>query len=97
MVDLQIFTSLISPIIVIACLIVGYIIKNAVPSKIINKWIPLILAAMGIGLNCWFLGIFDFNTVMTGAASGLASTGLYESFRNILEFGDETFSGKHLK
>jgi len=83
--DFNLFTSLVSPLIVIACLIVGYILKNLVPNNDINRFIPLILACVGILANTWALQIFDFNTVMVGAASGLASTGAYEAFKNLIE------------
>ena len=83
--DINLFTSLVSPMIVIACLIVGYVIKNIVPNNEINKFIPLIVCGIGIICNIWMLGTFDFSTVMVGAASGLASTGAYEAFKNLVE------------
>ena len=52
MVDLQILTDLVSPMIVVGCLIIGYVLKNAVPGKIINKFIPLIVTVCGIIFNC---------------------------------------------
>ena len=101
MVDFQAFKNLVSPIIVIACLIIGYILKNAVPNKEINKFIPLIVSVSGIILNCWALGVFNFETVIAGAASGLASTGAYEAFKNLIEMANEKqptlMTGKHLK
>jgi len=83
--DLEVFTSLISPIIVIACLMIGYILKNIYPDDRINRFIPLIVAILGIIFNAWGLHTFDFNTVMIGMASGLASTGAYEAFKNLIE------------
>ena len=85
MVDISTFTSLVSPIIVIACLIVGYILKNIWTNEEVNKFIPLIVAIIGVICNIWALHTFDFNTVMIGAASGLASTGVYEAFKNLIE------------
>ena len=85
MVDFNIFTSLVSPIIVIACLIVGYILKNLCPNNEINKYIPLIVALLGAGFNVWATGSFGFNIILSGAASGLVSTGTYEMFKNFLE------------
>lgn len=83
--DLSIFADLISPIIVIACLIIGYIVKNIISENKINRFIPLIVCGFGIFFNVWALHNFDFNTVIMGAASGLASTGAYEAFKNIIE------------
>lgn len=83
--DFSIFSSLISPMIVTGCLIVGYVIKNLYPNDEVNKYIPLIVCVLGIIFNVWAQHMFDFNTIMIGAASGLASTGTYEAFRNIIE------------
>lgn len=75
--------------IVIACLIVGYVLKNIYPNDEINKFIPLIVCGIGIICNVWALHTFDFTTVMIGAASGLASTGAYETFKNLIEDKEE--------
>lgn len=103
MIDLTIFTTLVSPIIIIGCLILGYVIKHAIPNNTINKFIPLILCFTGIILNVWSAGMFNFDTVIAGAASGLAATGAYEAFKNMIEhFGDNEDNiiipkGKHHK
>ena len=49
--DFTTFTSLISPIIVIACLIVGYVLKNICPNEQVNRYIPLIVCIIGIICN----------------------------------------------
>lgn len=75
-------------IIVLICLCIGYIIKNLIPTDKINKYIPLIMGVIGLVLNIW---INDFRLTPTillgGLFSGLASTGLYEAFRNLIEKG----------
>ena len=83
--NFEIFTNLISPIIMIACLMVGYVLKNVCPNDKINRFIPLIVAVLGIIFNAWASCSFDFNTIMIGMASGLASTGMYEAFKNLIE------------
>ena len=83
--NFEIFTNLISPIIMIACLMIGYILKNIYPNDKINRFIPLIVAVLGIIFNVWASCSFDFNTLMIGMASGLASTGMYEAFKNLIE------------
>ena len=83
--DFTVFTSLISPIIVVACLIVGYVLKNICPNEQVNRYIPLIVCVIGIICNVWALQSFTFSTVVAGAASGLASTGTYETFKNLIE------------
>ena len=35
------------------CLCVGYILRNLVPSDKVNKYIPLIMGVLGVGLNIW--------------------------------------------
>lgn len=72
------------------CLCVGFILKNAVPSDKINKYIPLIMAVLGLVLNMWVNNWFLTPTVMLGGLfSGLASTGAYELFRNLINKGDK--------
>lgn len=84
MIDLSMVFTYVSPIIVIACLTLGYVIKHAFENKRLNAFIPLILALVGISANVWYLGTFTLEVVVAGAVSGLAATGLYEGFSNIL-------------
>lgn len=70
-------------VVVVACLIVGYIIKTSF-DKIPNKYIPTILAVLGAVLNAIVSGVSVF-TIVYGALMGLASTGLYEAFKNFVE------------
>ena len=51
MVDLAIVATFISPIIVIACLAIGFAVKHAIPNEKINRFIPLIVMILGIVLN----------------------------------------------
>lgn len=70
------------------CLCVGYIIKNIIPSKKINKFIPLIMGVLGLTLNIWLNDfVFTPDIILGGLASGLASTGMYELFKNFIEKG----------
>lgn len=84
MFDFDVLSELISPIIVVACLTLGYIIKHGFKNKTLNAFIPLIVAITGTITNVWYVGTIDLPTLVTGAVSGLASTGLYEGFTNIL-------------
>ncbi len=70
-------------VVVVACLIVGYIIKTSF-DKVPNKYIPTILAVLGAVLNAIVSGVSVF-TIVYGALMGLASTGLYEAFKNFIE------------
>lgn len=88
--DLSQLTNFISPIILIACAGVGYSL-HSLHNKILNSFIPIILATLGITVAIWSLGTFDLNTVVTGMISGLASCGLYEAFKNMLNL-PETYA-----
>ncbi len=72
------------------CLAVGYILKHAVPSEAINKFIPLIMGVLGVALNVWLNG-FTFSPVILlgGLVSGLASTGLHQLFKQFIEKNNE--------
>lgn len=73
------------------CLCVGYVLKNVITTNKINKFIPLIMAVLGVIMNLW-LNAFAFTPeiLLGGLVSGLASTGMYEAFHNFLkEKGDK--------
>lgn len=85
--DLGFLTEYYMPVVVVACLIVGYVIKQSL-DFIPNKYIPLILAILGAVVACLANSIADLNTVVYGAFSGLASTGLHQAFTRIIERED---------
>lgn len=78
MFDLGIFADYFSPIILVACLCVGYVIKAVWKNEKVNRFIPLIVMILGLILNVWFEGAIDLPVIVAGMVSGLASTGLYE-------------------
>ena len=84
-------TSLISVPVVAACFIVGYMVKNITPLK--NKYVPAIVMCTGI-ITSVILGFVNenevdagniLNFIITGAISGLASTGSYEFIMHTLK------------
>lgn len=84
-------TSLISVPVVAACFIVGYIIKNITPLK--NKYVPAVVMCTGV-IASVILGFVNenevdtgniLNFIITGAISGLASTGSYEFIMHTLK------------
>lgn len=83
--DITILTSYAVPVIVGICLCVGYILKNMVETEKINKYIPCIMGALGLVLNIWLNGTVNPDVILGGLFSGLASTGLYEAFRNLIQ------------
>lgn len=75
------------PLIVAACLVIGYIIKKWI-KDVDNKWIPTVVCGVGallaVVLN-W--GEVSVDCVVGGAVSGLASTGLHQLFKQWIEKG----------
>jgi hypothetical protein len=69
--------------VVATCFAVGLVIKNSL-DFIPNKYIPLIMAVLGVFLNIWVNGwVLTPEVLLGGLASGLASTGAFEAFKNI--------------
>ena len=75
------------PTIIGICLCTGYVIKNSLPS-IKNRYIPLIMVTIGIILNIWINKSITPDILLAGMFSGLSSTGLHQTFKNILNRGD---------
>lgn len=77
-------------IVVGICLCIGYILKNVVTTEKVNRFIPMIMGLLGIVLNVW-VNAFSFTpeVLLGGLFSGLASTGLYELFKNLINRKDE--------
>ena len=85
MTDLSFLTNYAVPIIVGICLCVGYVLKNIVTTDVINKYIPLIMAVIGVVLNIWINMAFTPEILLAGMFSGLASTGLHEAFKQLVK------------
>ena len=68
------------------CLCVGYVVKNWIPNDKVNKYIPLIMLVLGVVLNVWLNNwAFTPEILLGGMASGLASTGLHQVFKQFIE------------
>jgi hypothetical protein len=83
--ELDFVTQFLSPIIVLACLCIGYALKHGVKNETVDSFIPTILGLVGIAANLWYTGNFTLDTVVAGAVSGLAAVGLREGFAQILK------------
>lgn len=83
--DISVLTQYVSIVVVGICLCVGYIIKNSL-DFIPNKYIPLIMGILGLTLNILINLSSGINAevILVGLFSGLASTGLYEMFKNLI-------------
>lgn len=86
--DLSFITEYISPISLIICLVVGFIIKTCTSNKKLHKLIPCIVAIIGVLICSWDAMAFTPSIIAAGLISGLASTGLYEALDNILNLGE---------
>ena len=82
--DLTFLSKYAIPVIVGICLCLGFIIKYAIKTDKVNRFIPLIMGILGLGIAIWIEKSVTPEIVLKGLFSGLASTGLYEAFRNII-------------
>lgn len=74
-------------VVLVACLVVGYILKTSFTS-FPNKYIPTVLALIGMTLNLAVSG-FSIESAVYGAVMGLASTGLHQAFTRFIEGKNE--------
>ena len=73
------------PIIAGICLCVGYVLKRWV-KDVDNRLIPTVNAVVGLVIALWIHHwAASPEVVLSGLFSGLASTGLYEMFRQLVE------------
>lgn len=81
--DISFISEYAVPVIVGICICVGYIIKVSF-SSIDNKYIPLIMAILGVVLNVWINMNITPEIILAGMFSGLASTGLHQVFKELI-------------
>lgn len=77
------------PVIVGLCLCVGYVVKRWV-KDVDNKYIPTLCALLGVAVALWMnWGNITPEIILSGLASGLASTGLHQAFTQLIERKDD--------
>lgn len=81
--DFTVFENYFVLSVVLACLIVGYIIKKWI-NDVDNKYIPTIVTIFGMVLNLAVSGV-SVESAIFGAFMGLASTGLHQAFKQYIE------------
>ena len=81
--DLSFLNDYLVVVVVGICLCVGYIIKTSI-TQIPNKYIPLVMGIIGVGLNVWMNMSFTPQVLLGGLFSGLASTGLHQLFVQLI-------------
>lgn len=83
--DFTILTEHFVLVVLVACLVVGYVIKHASFLKWVpNSDIPVILGVVGAVLNAVVTGA-SVEAIVYGAVMGLASTGLHQGFKAFVE------------
>lgn len=82
MVDISFLQNYLVLVIVGICFCIGYLIKTTF-NFIDNKYIPLIMAILGLCLNIWINKAVSPDIILGGMASGLASTGMHQTFKNL--------------
>jgi hypothetical protein len=88
--DFTILTEHFVLVVMVACLVVGYIIKHATfLTWIPNNDIPVVLAVLGAVLNIVVSGL-SVESAVYGAVMGLASTGLHQGFKAFVEGKNST-------
>lgn len=67
------------------CLCIGYALKYSI-KKFNNQYIPIVMLTIGTLINV-LINLPNINAavILGGMISGLASTGLYEALRNLIE------------
>ena len=81
--DITFLNDYVVLVVVGICLCIGYVLKNSFP-KLDNKYIPLIMAILGVVLNIWIAKKITPDILLAGMISGLSSTGLHQTFKNII-------------
>lgn len=81
--ELNFITDYYVPVIVVASLIVGFLIKHTPQLDKATPFIPLVVAALGAVMGAMLNGP-GVEAITYGAISGLASTGLHQAFTKLL-------------
>ena len=83
--DFTFLTEYFVAVVLVACLVIGYIIKHATFFKWTpNDDIPVILAVFGACLNLAVSGL-SVESAVYGAVMGSTSTGLHQGFKTFIE------------
>ena len=86
MIDVSFLLEYIDVITLGICICVGFALKYAkIFEKLDNHYIPLSMLTLGCIINIiTHIGNVNASVVLGGMVSGLASTGLYEMIRNLI-------------
>ena len=81
--DITLIDAYMIPTITIGCLCIGYVMKKWLPTD--DKWIPTVLLVLGAICGLIVFGV-DFEGIVKGMVSGLASVGLHQAFYQHMKF-----------
>ena len=81
--DITFLNDYVVLVVVGICLCTGYVLNNSFP-KLDNKYIPLIMAVLGVVLNIWINMSITAEIILGGMFSGLCSTGLHQVFKTLI-------------
>lgn len=79
-----IIEGMLIPVVVIACLICGYIVKHWI-KDVDNKYIPTIVVILGGVLACIVTKDVSVEVITAGCCSGLISTGAHQLLKQYLD------------
>ena len=82
---MEFLSEFMMPVVLGICLAVGYVVKKWV-KDVDNKFIPTIVAVLGVFLSIWISGWqITPEVVLSGLVSGLGSTGLHQAFTQFID------------
>ena len=83
---MEIFTNYLIPVIVGLCLVIGFLIKHVTSAD--NRFIPIVVTVLGVALSIWISWPeITPEVILSGAVSGLASTGMHQIFKQWIDNG----------
>lgn len=83
---MEIFTNYLTPVIVGLCLVVGFLVKHVTSAD--NRFIPIVVTVLGVALSIWISWPeITPEVILSGAVSGLASTGMHQLFKQWIDNG----------
>lgn len=83
--DLTYLNNYINLVVLGICLCLGYVIKKSL-TFVNNRYIPLIMLVTGTIINIFMnYPNVDPMIILGGMISGLASTGMYEAMKSLIE------------
>lgn len=76
------FENYLIPVIMIGCMCIGFVMKKWLPTD--DKWIPTALLVIGALSGLILFGV-DYEGIVKGMLSGLASVGLHQVFYQFIK------------